>query len=157
MWVRYTSLVSFVALAIAYGATLIVGWSLARSVPGVPTQEQTTLLVHSLAVTLIVWPIWFVHWRWAKRDWNWDTTGPQMYLAVFTIVGLIASAVVGVQFVIRLLEVMVGVKRLDNDSVTFLIGALWSTLFSLLVWVYHGAIWLRHRRRMPRVGQPAPR
>lgn len=148
MWARYTTTVSFLALAIAYGSTLFAGWSIARAVPGVNTTEQTSVLARSLAIAFIAWPIWFIHWRWAKRDWNWDSTVAQLYLAFFTIMGLIASTWVSMQFLSRLLEVLLGSRPLDNDSIGYLIGALWSTLFSLGVWLYHGGIWVQHRRRV---------
>lgn len=147
MWARYTVTVSFLALTIAYGATLFAGWSIARAVPGVASAEQTSFLARSLAIAIIAWPIWAIHWRWARRDWSWDGTTSQLYLAFFTIMGLVASAWIGMQFISRLLEVLFGSKPTDGDSISYLIGALWSTLVSLLVWVYHGGIWIQHRRR----------
>ncbi|MCS7055997.1 MAG: DUF5671 domain-containing protein [Thermoflexales bacterium] len=147
MWAHYVITVSFLALAIAYGATLFAGWSIARAVPGVAEADQMSVLARSLAIAIIAWPIWAIHWRWAKRDWNWNGTVSQLYLAFFTITGLIAGAWIGMQFISRLLEVLLGSKAADGDSVSYLIGALWSTLVSLLIWVYHGSIWIRHRRR----------
>jgi hypothetical protein len=157
MWVRYTVTVSFLALTIAYGATLFAGWSMARAVPGVATTEQTSVLARSLAFAIIGWPIWAIHWRWARRDWSWDGTAPQLYLAFFTIMGLVASAWIGMQFISRLLEILFGSRPPDDDSISYLFGALWSTLVSLGLWVYHGAIWLRHRWRPGDARQPSPR
>lgn len=147
MWARYTITVAFLALAIAYGATLFAGWSIARAVPSVADKDQMSLLARSLAIAIVAWPIWAIHWRWARRDWRWDGTISQLYLAFFTIMGLIASAWIGMQFISRLLEVLLGSRAVDSDSISYLIGALWSTLVSLLVWVYHGGIWIQHRRR----------
>lgn len=148
MWVRYTTFVSFIAMAVAYGSTLFVGWSLARSVPGVNTAEQMSVLARSAAIAIIAWPIWFIHWRWTRQAWLWESTAAQYYLAFFTITGLIASVWIGMQFLTRLFEVLLGARSLDDDSIGYLLGALWSTLFSLWLWMYHGAMWLQHRRRV---------
>jgi hypothetical protein len=147
MFVRYTTIVSFIALVVAYGASLFVGWSLAGQVPGVRDVEQLSILARSAAVAIVAWPIWFIHWRWAKRDWLWESASAQYYLAFFTICGLIASVWIGMQFLTRTFEVLLNAKPLNNDAISFLLGALWSTVFSLWLWVYHGSIWLQHRRR----------
>jgi hypothetical protein len=60
---------------------------------------------------------------------------------------LVIDAVIGAQFVTRFLEVLLGTQLLSDNTLGFLLGALWSTLFSLWLWVYHGRIWLAHRRR----------
>lgn len=146
MWIRYTSVVSIISLAVAYAATLFVGWSLARQVPGVRDADQLSLLAYCAAIAFIAWPIWFLHWRWAQRDWLWESDRAQYYLAFFTIIGLIATAVIGVQFIARFFEVMLGARSLDNDTTGFLLGALWSTVFSVGLWVYHGSTWIQHRR-----------
>jgi len=148
MWIRYTIIVSFIALCVAFGASLLVGWSLAGQVPGVQGPAQMSALARGAALAIIAWPIWFIHWRWARRDWLWESATAQYYLAFFTICGLIACAVIGAQFISRFLEVLLGAQSLDNDTLSFLLGALWSTLFSLWLWVYHGRIWLAHRRRL---------
>lgn len=148
MWIRYTTIVSFIALCVAFGASLLVGWSLAGQVPGVQGPAQMSTLARGAALAIIAWPIWFIHWRWARRDWLWESMTAQYYLAFFTISGLIASVVIGVQFLARLLEVLLGAQLVNTDNVSFLLGALWSTLFSLWLWVYHGRIWLAHRRRV---------
>jgi hypothetical protein len=148
MFTRYSITVSFIALAVAYGSSLLVGWSLAQQVPGVRGEDQMQVLARSAAIAVIAWPLWFVHWRWARRDWKWDSPGAQAYLAFFTICGLIASVWIGVQFLAAVFEVMLGSSDLSNNMVGFLAGALWSTLFSLWLWVYHGRIWLQHRRRV---------
>jgi len=56
-----------------------------------------------------------------------------------------------------LLEILFGSRPPDDDSISYLFGALWSTLVSLGLWVYHGAIWLRHRWRPGDARQPSPR
>jgi hypothetical protein len=148
MWIRYTTVASFIALCVAFGASLLVGWSLAGQVPGLRGAEHMTSLARGLALAVIAWPIWFIHWRWARRDWLWESSTAQYYLAFFTICGLIACAVIGAQFIARFLEVLLGTQPLNDDTSGFLLGALWSTLFSLWLWVYHGRIWLSHRRRL---------
>jgi hypothetical protein len=148
MFTRYSITVSFIALAVAYGSSLLVGWSLAQQVPGVRGEDQMLVLARSAAIAVIAWPLWFVHWRWAKRDWLWESSAAQYYLAFFTISGLIASVWIGAQFLTRIFEVLFGARTLDNETMGYLLGSLWSTLFSLWLWIYHGAIWLQHRRRV---------
>jgi hypothetical protein len=148
MFTRYSITVSFIALAVAYGSSLLVGWSLAQQVPGVRSEDQMLVLARSAAIAVIAWPLWFVHWRWAKRDWLWESSAAQYYLAFFTISGLVASVWIGAQFLTRMFEVLFGARMLDNETMGYLLGSLWSTLFSLWLWIYHGAIWLQHRRRV---------
>jgi hypothetical protein len=148
MFTRYSITVSFMALVVAYGSSLLVGWSLAQQVPGVRGDDQMLVLARSAAIAVIAWPLWFVHWRWAKRDWLWESSAAQYYLAFFTISGLIASVWIGAQFLTRMFEVLFGARTLDNETMGYLLGSLWSTLFSLWLWIYHGAIWLQHRRRV---------
>ncbi len=124
MWIRYTYIVSIVSLVVAYSATLFIGWSLARQVPGVRDAEQLSILARSAAIAIIAWPIWFLHWHWARRDWLWESDSAQYLLAFFTVCGLIASAIIGSQFIARFLEVLLGARQLDNDTTGFLFGAL---------------------------------
>ncbi len=147
MWIRYITVASFIALCVAFGASLLVGWSLAGQVPGLYGSQHMTALARGLALAVIAWPIWFIHWRWTRRDWQWESTTAQSYLAFFTICGLIACTFIGAQFAARLLDVLLGTQPIRSDTAGFLLGALWSTLFSLWLWVYHGRIWLAHRRR----------
>jgi CDP-diglyceride synthetase len=154
MWIRYTSTVSIISLAVAYAATLLVGWSLARQVPGVRDTEQLSLLAYGAAVAIIAWPVWFLHWRWAKRDWLWESDRAQYHLMIFTVIGLIASAIIGAQFIARFFEVLLGARTLNNDTTGFLLGALWSTVFSVWLWVYHGSTWVQHRRSTRQAQRP---
>jgi hypothetical protein len=147
MWVRYTIIVSFTSLVVAYGASLFVGWALAGQAPDGDAASQMGILARSAAFAVVAWPIWFIHWRWAKRDWQWESSAAQIYLAFFTICGLIASVWIGMQFLTRTFEVLLGARSLDNETMGYLLGALWSTVFSLWLWLYHGRIWLAHRRR----------
>jgi hypothetical protein len=147
MWIRYTTAVSYVSLLIGYGAGLLLGWALAQGVPGVVPADSPALVARCAALCVIAWPIWFLHWRWARRDWQWDSHIAQYFLACFTLIGLVASCVVGAQFITRLFELLLSVRPLGEDSTGFLFGALWSTAISLWMWIYHGRIWLEHRRR----------
>ena len=147
MWIRYLTIVCFIAMLATYGAGLALGWALARSIPGIRTEVQAEVLAYSIAIMIIAGPVWFFHWRWAKRDWPWGNENTQRYLAFFTVVGLIATAIIGVQFFARSVELLVGSRRPDNDSVNYLMGSLWSSCLSLTLWLYHGNIWLRLRRR----------
>ena len=147
MWIRYLTIVSFISMLASYGAALALGWSISRSIPGMRSELQAELLAYSIATVIIASPVWFFHWRWAKRDWPWGSENSQRYLAFFTVVGLLATVVIGVQFFARSVELMVGSRKADNDSVNYLLGALWSLIVSLGLWLYHGNIWLKIRRR----------
>ncbi len=155
MWVKYSSNVAFVALLFAYAATLLVGWSWAGEVPFVTRADQQTALTTSLAVLIIAAPVWLVHWLWASKTWVWESETAQYYLAFFTVVGLGAAVVVGVQLVQRLLSLLVGAPGLTwGQSAAFLFGAAWSVAWSLAVWAYHGLTWLRYRERRRAVAAP---
>ena len=147
MWIRYLTIVSFVSMLATYGSALTLGWSLARNIPGLRTDVQAEVLAYSIAITIIATPVWFFHWRWARRDWPWGSENTQRYLAFFTVVGLIATVIIGVQFFARTVELLVGTRKADNDSVNYLLGAMWSSAISLGLWLYHGNIWLKIRRR----------
>ena len=147
MWIRYLTIVSFLSMLAAYGSALTLGWALARNIPILRAEVQAEVLAYSIAITVIAAPVWFFHWRWAKRDWPWGSENTQRYLAFFTVVGLIATVIIGVQFCARSVELLVGTRKADNDSVNYLLGALWSSIISLGLWVYHGNIWLKLRRR----------
>ncbi len=147
MWIRYLTIVSFLSMLAAYGPALTLGWALARNIPILRAEVQAEVLAYSIAITVIATPVWFFHWRWAKRDWPWGSENTQRYLAFFTVVGLIATVIIGVQFCARSVELLVGTRKADNDSVNYLLGALWSSIISLGLWVYHGNIWLKLRRR----------
>ncbi|MFN8458916.1 MAG: hypothetical protein U0401_30415 [Anaerolineae bacterium] len=151
MWIRYSAIVAFFTLLIAYAATLMVGWSFAQAVPWTDAAGQLSLLTSSAAIAIVSWPTWFIHWRWAKRDWLWESTGAQKYLLFFTLLGLGASGVISVQVITRLLDIAVGTKTLATSQ-SFLTGGIWSVAFSLWLWIYHGRTWLTHRRR----GSDAP-
>jgi hypothetical protein len=148
MWTRYTIIVAYIALIIAFGSALLFGWSLAGAIPGMSASDNPTILARSAALTLVAWPVWYLHWRWARRDWFWGSQAAQYYLAFFTIIGLIGTVVVGTQLLARLLEVLFGARPPQEDSTGFIFGALWSTIISLWMWIYHGRIWLEHRRRI---------
>lgn len=147
MWVRYTIVVSFLALLVAYVATLFVGWSLAGQAPTLGAPDQISVLARNAALAVVAWPIWALHWYWTKRDWQWESITAQIYLAFFTIFGLAATVWIGLQFVTRTFEVLLGTRTADGDTAGVLLGALWSTVFSLALWIYHGRLWLAHRRK----------
>ena len=147
MWIRYLTIVSFISMAATYGSALTLGWALARNIPGLRPEVQAEVLAYSIAIMIIAAPVWFFHWRWAKRDWPWAAENTQRYLAFFTVMGLIATVVIGVQFFARSVELLVGSRKADNDSVNYLLGSLWSSIISLGLWLYHGNIWLKLRRR----------
>ena len=147
MWVNFTSRVAFVALLVAYGASLAVGWSYAGAVPLLGPEGQRSLLTAAAAVALVAWLVWWLHWRWARNDWLWESAAAQHHLAFFTLVGLGVSVVVGVQLIARVLNVLVGVAGSWADNRAFLFGAGWSVAFSLWVWAFHGLTWLKYRRR----------
>jgi hypothetical protein len=158
MWVKYSSNVAFVALIYAYAATLLVGWSWAGEVPFVAKEGQASVFTAALSVLLVAWPIWLVHWLWAVRSWVWESEAAQYYLAFFTLVGLGAAVVVGVQLIQRLLGLALGTAGPTwNQSASFLFGATWSVVWSLAVWAYHGLTWLtyRERRRLPAQARPS--
>lgn len=147
MWVNFTSRVAFVALLVAYAASLAVGWSYAGAVPFVGPAGQRSLLTGAAALALVAWPVWLLHWRWARNDWPWESAAAQRYLAFFTVLGLGASVVVGVRLLARVLDVLLGAAGSWADNRAFLFGAGWSVAFSLWVWAYHGLTWLKYRRR----------
>jgi hypothetical protein len=146
MWIKYTGFVSFVTLLVGYIAALFVGWSLAESVPMASPERQQNILAVSAAVALLFLPTWFIHWRWVRRDWSWESPGAQNYLLFFTAMGLGASGIIGVQLIARLLNIAMGASSLGGSQ-QFLFGAIWSMAWSLWMWIYHGRTWLAHRRR----------
>jgi hypothetical protein len=146
MWVNFTSRVAFIALLVAYGASLVVGWSYAGAVPSLDPAAQRSLLTGAAAVALVAWPVWLLHWRWARNDWLWESAAAQRYLAFFTVLGLAASVVVGVRLLTRVLDVLIGTAGSWADNRAFLFGAGWSVAFSLWVWAFHGLTWLKYRR-----------
>lgn len=145
MFIRYTTIVSFGSLCVAYIASLFVGWSIAGGIPWLKNGEELTTVARSLAALLIALPIWILHWRWTQRDWNWDADTSQLYLAFFTVIGLGATMFVGAQFISRVLEWLLGVPQ-GKDQISFLFGAVWSTAVSLFMWMYHGGKWWQYRR-----------
>ena len=146
MWIKYTAFVSFVTLFIGYFAALFVGWSLAQAVPLVSPERQQNVLAVSAAIAILFLPTWFIHWRWLRRDWSWESQGAQNYLLFFTAMGLGASGIIGVQLLARLLNIAMGARSLTGSQ-QFLFGAIWSVAWSLWLWIYHGRTWLAHRRR----------
>ncbi len=147
MFIRYTTVVAFFSLCAAYIASLFVGWSIAGGIPGLKTSEEHVVtLARSLAALIIAVPIWILHWRWTQRDWNWDATTSQGYLAFFTVIGLGASMFVGAQFISKVLEWLLGVPQ-KIDQTSFLFGAAWSTAISLFMWMYHGGKWWQYRKK----------
>lgn len=146
MWIKYTAFVSFMTLLVGYFAALFVGWSLARSVPLVSPERQLNVLAVSAAIAILFLPTWFIHWRWLRRDWQWESQGAQNYLLFFTAMALGASGIIGVQLLARLLNIAMGTVPLVGSE-QFLFGAAWSVAWSLWMWIYHGRIWLAHRRR----------
>jgi hypothetical protein len=147
MWTNYASRVAFVAMLVAYGATLAVGWSYAAAIPGVSPDRQQAVLTSAAALALVAWPVWLLHWRWARNDWLWESEQAQYHLAFFTVVGLAASVVVAEQLIARVLNVLAGAAGTWADNRAFLFGATWSLVFSLGVWAFHGLTWLKYRRR----------
>ncbi|MCL5997558.1 MAG: DUF5671 domain-containing protein [Chloroflexi bacterium] len=148
MWTRFTITVAYAALLVAYGSALLIGWSLTQTIPGISASENPGVLARSVALAVVAWPVWFLHWRWARRDWFWESKSAQYFLAFFTAIGLIGTVVIGTQLITRLFEVMLGARPPNEDSTGFLFGALWSTVISLWMWIYHGRTWLEHRRRV---------
>jgi hypothetical protein len=146
MWVKYNSRVAFVALLVAYGASLAVGWSYAAAIPLLGPAAQRSVLTSAAAIALIAWPVWLLHWRWARNDWPWESVAAQRHLAFFTVVGLGASIAVGVQLLARVFNILIGSAGSLADNRAFLFGAVWSVAFSLWVWAFHGLTWLRYRR-----------
>jgi hypothetical protein len=156
-WIKYTSNVAFLALLFAYGATLLVGWSWAREVPFSSPESQDAIFTGSLAVLIIAAPIWLIHWIWAIKSWVWESDTAQYYLAFFTIASLGAAVVIGLQLIMRLLQLAMGQGGYtwDNSS-HFLFGAAWSVVWSLAMWAYHGFTWLKYRQRRSARGEAAP-
>jgi hypothetical protein len=148
MWTRYTITVSYIALIIAYAASLLFGWSLAQTVPGIAANDNPGIVARSAALMFVAWPIWFLHWRWARRDWFWESRSAQYFLLIFTAMGLIGTVIIGTQLITRLFELLLNARPPGDDSTGFLFGALWSTAISLWMWIYHGRTWLEHRRRV---------
>ena len=147
MWVNFTSRVAFVALLVAYAASLAVGWSYAGAVPFVGPAGQALAAdrrrrpsprrLAGVAAALAL----------GRNDWPWESAAAQRYLAFFTVLGLGASVVVGVRLLARVLDVLLGAAGSWADNRAFLFGAGWSVAFSLWVWAYHGLTWLKYRRR----------
>jgi len=146
MWIKYTGFVSFMTLLVGYIAALFVGWSLAEAVPWASPERQQNILAVSAAIAILFLPTWFIHWRWLRRDWSWESPAAQNYLQFFTAMGLGASGIIGVQLIARLLNIAMGTSSF-GESQQFLFGATWSVAWSLWLWIYHGRTWLAHRRR----------
>jgi uncharacterized protein with PQ loop repeat len=142
MWLRYASVVSFVSLLLAYGATLGFGWSYARVIPGLNDEAQQMLQIYCMAVAIIAWPVWAVHWYLVRQEWNWSSRTTQNYLIFYTVVGLVASVVIGVQLLVKLMDT----REPWEKHQAFVIGAAWSVAWSLAVWLFHGIAWINHRR-----------
>jgi hypothetical protein len=145
MWIKYTAFVSFTTLLIGYFAALFVGWSLAEVVPWASPERQQSILAVSAAIAILFLPTWYIHWRWLRQDWSWENQGTQNYLQFFTARGLGASGIIGVQLIARLLNIAMGSSSFAGSQ-QFLFGAIWSVAWSLWLWIYHGRIWLAHRR-----------
>jgi len=152
MWLRYASVVSFVSLLLAYGATLALGWSYAEAIPQLRPDQQQLGLIYAVAVAVIAWPVWLIHWYLVQRDWLWESRYAQNYLIFFTLIGLVASVVIGVQLLGDAMQVAVGRTSWERER-AFLLGACWSVGWSLAVWVYHGQAWLQHRRGRNRASE----
>jgi hypothetical protein len=148
LWVKYSSVVSVIGLIIAYGATLGVGWSFAEAMPMLSPAQQRNVLATSAALALVFWPIWFIHWRWAQRDWLWESRQAQQYLFLFTLIGGGATVIIGVQVIAQLFRIGLGTGATFATSQRFLFGGIWSVAWSLWMWIYHSRIWLEHRRRV---------
>ena len=116
MWIKYTAFVSFVSLLVGYFAALFVGWSLAQVVPAVSPERQQNVLAVSAAIAILFLPTWFMHWRWLRRDWSWESQGAQNYLLFFTALGLGASGIIGVQLLARLLNIAMGTRSLIESQ-----------------------------------------
>jgi uncharacterized protein with PQ loop repeat len=152
MWLRYASVVSFVSLLLAFGATLLLGWSYTQTMPVLNPEQQKLLLMYSVAVAVIAWPIWIIHWYLVRQDWVWESRFAQNYLIFFTVIGMVASVVVGVQLLVVLMKVAGGESMESHQN--FIIGAGWAVAWSLAVWLYHGVSWVRHRRIRNRSSEP---
>ncbi len=146
MWVNYASRVAFIALLVAYGASLAFGWAYAEAIPGLSAEAQHSVLTSAAALALIAWPLWLLHWVWTRKDWLWDSEQAQYYLAFFTVVGLGASVIIGVQLLARVFNIMGGTAGSWADNHAFLFGATWSVVISLAVWVFHGLTWMKYRK-----------
>jgi hypothetical protein len=155
MWVRYASFVSFVALLLAFSATLMAGWSYAEAIPRFSTEQQRPILIYSIAIALIAWPVWAVHWRMVLQDWLWESKNAQNYLIFFTAAGLGASVIIGIQLLARVLGILTdpGHNGTWESNRAFLIGASWSVAWSLGLWTYHHRTWINLRRGRKQSGE----
>jgi hypothetical protein len=154
MLVRYSAIVSFVSLLLAFFALLFIGWSIAGVVPFLGPDGQRWLLAYSAAVAAVLVPVWLIHWRWARQNWAWDSLLAQRYLVFFSAMGLGASVVVGVQFLARVINLVSGIGATWSESRDFLLGGGWSVVLSLLVCWYHGREWMTQRHKGPAAATP---
>jgi hypothetical protein len=146
MLVRYSVVVSFVSLLLGFFAVLFIGWSIAGVVPWLEPSGERTLLVYSAAVAAVLLPVWGIHWRYARQNWAWDSPLAQRYLIFFSAMGLGASVVVGVQLLVRVMNLLAGLGPTWGESRDFLLGGGWSVVLSLAVCWYHGREWMTTRR-----------
>jgi hypothetical protein len=157
MIVQYAAVVSFFSLLIGYVATLFIGWSIAHVVPFVGDEGQRTVLVTSSAVAAVMLPVWLIHWSWAKQHWLASSELAQKYLVFFSACGLGASVIVGIQLIIRVVNLITGSSGVTwEGSHNFIIGASWSVVLSLAVAWYHGREWMSQKQTRSETGPETP-
>lgn len=158
MWLRLLRTVSFLGLMAAYFGALFLCWSMPRLVMGLKEDDFWTVIpkvnvwqvMLFSAPTLIVGAVaWAIAWWFLLRDSPDERTAPapQAYLAFFTILGVLFTALITWRELLICGELSTVQSRKEAEEIVAgLIGGIFAILISVCLLSYHGKLWRSYRR-----------
>lgn len=158
MWLRLLRTISFIGLTAAYFGALFLCWSLPRLVVGldkddfwtvIPAVNVWRVMLFSVPTLVVGAAMWAIAWWLLLQDSSDEKTAPasQAYLAFFTILGVIFTALITWRELLICGELTMAQNRQEAEEIIAgLIGGVFAIIISIGLMGYHGRLWRSYRR-----------
>jgi hypothetical protein len=141
---KYLTLVTWLSLAVFYGASAVLAKHLPAFALGVDDGSAARhTLALALGITVAALPLWRIHWQALRRLWVERWEDGRGYLLLTSSLGVVATAATAAWLVSRAAGLVLGAVTPARSGLADLLAALLLFILSWLLWRHHW--WLLSR------------